>query len=43
MTADGQVVWNMKPVLCHRFPLDRAFEALQITAQWASRKSVVVP
>jgi threonine dehydrogenase-like Zn-dependent dehydrogenase len=30
-------------LVSHRFPLDRAFEALQATAQWASRKSVIVP
>jgi threonine dehydrogenase-like Zn-dependent dehydrogenase len=30
-------------LISHRFPLDRAFEALQTTAQWASRKSVIVP
>ena len=30
-------------VVSHRFPLDRAFEALQTTAHWASRKSVIVP
>lgn len=27
----------------HRFPLERADEALQTTAKWASRKSVIVP
>ena len=30
-------------LISHRFPLDRAFEALQTTAQWASSKSVIVP
>jgi threonine dehydrogenase-like Zn-dependent dehydrogenase len=30
-------------LVSHRFPLDRAFEALQTTAQWASSKSVIVP
>jgi threonine dehydrogenase-like Zn-dependent dehydrogenase len=30
-------------LVSHRFPLDRVFEALQTTAQWASRKSVIVP
>lgn len=30
-------------LVSHRFPLDRAFEALQTTAQWISRKSVIVP
>jgi hypothetical protein len=30
-------------VVSHRFPLDRAFEALQTTAHWVSRKSVIVP
>jgi threonine dehydrogenase-like Zn-dependent dehydrogenase len=30
-------------LVSHRFPLDRAFEALQTTAQWASRKSVIIP
>ena len=29
--------------ISHRFPLDLAFEALQTTAQWTSRKSVIVP
>lgn len=30
-------------LISHRFPLDRAFEALQTTAKWASSKSVIVP
>lgn len=30
-------------LVSHRFPLDRAFEGLQTTAQWASSKSVIVP
>ena len=30
-------------LISHRFPLERAFEALQTTAQWASSKSVIVP
>jgi len=30
-------------LVSHRFPLDRAFEALQTTAQWAARKSVILP
>ena len=30
-------------LVSHRFPLDRAFEALQTTAQWSSSKSVIVP
>lgn len=30
-------------LISHTFPLDCAFEALQTTAQWASRKSVIVP
>jgi threonine dehydrogenase-like Zn-dependent dehydrogenase len=30
-------------LISHRFPLERAFEALQTTAQWVSRKSVIVP
>lgn len=30
-------------LISHRFPLDRAFEALTTTAQWASRKCVIVP
>jgi threonine dehydrogenase-like Zn-dependent dehydrogenase len=30
-------------MISHRFPLDRAFDGLQTTAQWASRKSVIVP
>lgn len=30
-------------LVSHRFPLDRAFEALQTTAYWASRKCVIVP
>lgn len=30
-------------LVSHRFPLDRAFEALQTTARWAARKSVLVP
>lgn len=30
-------------LVSHRFPLDRAFEALQTTAQWASNKSVIIP
>lgn len=30
-------------LISHRFPLDRAFEALQTTAQWASSKSIIVP
>ncbi len=30
-------------LISHRFPLECAFEALQTTAQWASRKSVIVP
>ena len=30
-------------LITHRFPLDRAFEALQTTAQWSSGKSVIVP
>ena len=30
-------------LVSHRFPLDRTFEALQTTSQWASSKSVVVP
>jgi len=30
-------------LLTHSFPLDRANEALQITAQWVSGKSVIVP
>jgi threonine dehydrogenase-like Zn-dependent dehydrogenase len=30
-------------LVSHRFPLDRAFEALQSTAQWASTKSVLIP
>lgn len=30
-------------LVSHRFSLERAFEALQTTAQWASSKSVIVP
>src|SRR5687768_9012548 len=30
-------------LISHRFPLERAFEALQTTAGWASRKCVIVP
>lgn len=30
-------------MVSHRFPLESAFEALQTTAEWASRKSVIVP
>ena len=30
-------------LVSHRFPLEQAFEALQTTAQWASRKCVIVP
>jgi threonine dehydrogenase-like Zn-dependent dehydrogenase len=30
-------------LVSHRFPLERAFEALQTTAQWSSSKSVVMP
>jgi hypothetical protein len=30
-------------LISHRFPLERAFEGLQTTAQWASSKSVIVP
>ncbi|MGI8467220.1 MAG: zinc-binding dehydrogenase, partial [Pyrinomonadaceae bacterium] len=30
-------------LISHSFPLERAFEALQTTAQWASSKSVIVP
>jgi threonine dehydrogenase-like Zn-dependent dehydrogenase len=30
-------------LISHRFPLDRAFAALQTTAKWASSKSVIVP
>lgn len=30
-------------MISHRFPLDRAFDGLQTTGQWASRKSVIVP
>lgn len=30
-------------LVSHRFPLDRAFEALQSTAGWVSSKSVIVP
>lgn len=30
-------------LISHRFPLDRAFEALQTTARWAARKSVIIP
>ena len=30
-------------LVSHRFPLDRAFEALQTTERWASKKSVIVP
>jgi threonine dehydrogenase-like Zn-dependent dehydrogenase len=30
-------------LVSHRFPLDRAFEALLTTAKWSSSKSVIVP
>lgn len=30
-------------LVSHRFPLERAFEALQTTARWVSGKSVIVP
>jgi threonine dehydrogenase-like Zn-dependent dehydrogenase len=30
-------------LVTHRFPLDRAFEALQTTEKWVSGKSVIVP
>ena len=30
-------------LVTHRFPLERAFEALETTARWASGKSVIVP
>ncbi len=30
-------------LVSHRFPLERAFEALQTTACWAAAKSVIVP
>jgi threonine dehydrogenase-like Zn-dependent dehydrogenase len=30
-------------LITHRFPLEQAFEALQMTEKWASGKSVIVP
>jgi threonine dehydrogenase-like Zn-dependent dehydrogenase len=35
--------FHFDQLISHRFPLDRAFEALQTTTQWASRKSVILP
>jgi len=30
-------------MITHRFPLERAHEALMTTAKWQSAKSVIVP
>ena len=39
----NQTRFPFETMVTHRFPLERANEALQTTAKWISAKSVIVP